>query len=341
MGRDNIPLKVLLAVAVLSILVVPGGFAHYHNGDHRSYAYYISNVPEIYLKGQNGSLNLSFFQIALFQNGSYYSAGLHNVRWEHPDDTGFNYSYSGSVRFFHVYNYREKYILSKFLGTPIPPYSRAFNSIQSGNMFNSQGMSLNISITVKSLNLNGIFGINNTTDQKYGVFDVNIVMSSRTIHGSGTLGLMELLGEGGKVNVNTPGRTHFINNSSKSGVVVTADRIDGSYWWNDNYTLNGRNATLSVVKAGIGPYVLLVFKYNFSNGLNTLEQDPYLASPDFNFLNGTVVSKELRESELFLADHLRILLEGIGSGAVLLGIAYGSYLAGTGSLKKRDKIRRK
>ena len=325
-------MKVLLAVALISLLAVPGAYAGGHMDPHHSYAYFISDVPEIYLKDSNGSLNLSFVQIVLFQNGSYYSAGLRNVKWDHPVQGSINYSYSGEVKFFPVFNYRAKFLMSRLLGTE-PPVSNPGPFVR-GN-FGSIHATANVTINVNSIAKSKIFGLNVSNSSRYGTFKVSFIVTSSSIHGTGRLGVFEILGSSGMFRSYDHRNERMVESSNESGLILESGSAVASYWWSNNYTMNGNNETLSVVHTYAGPFSLLVFRYNFTNGLKNLTQDPYLASPEFNFLNSPITGKVIRESELFLEEHIRILLEGAGSGAVLLGVAYGSYLAGRRSLKKR------
>jgi hypothetical protein len=325
-------LKVLLAIVLASLMVVPGAYVGGHMDPHHSYAYFISDVPEIYLKDSNGSLNLSFVQIALYQNGSYYSAGLRNVRWEHPVKGSINYSYSGEVNFFPVENFRARLLMSRLLGTnsasaQTAPFFRGYH----GGVHSRA----NVTIMVNGLARTHIFGLNETNGSRYGAFRVSFVITSSSIHGGGIIGLFQILGSNGKFGYFNHGNEQMVKNGSETGLVLSSGKDYASYWWTNNYTVNGQNKTLSVLHTYAGPFSLLVFRYNFTNGITNLTQDPYLASPEFNFLNSPISAKVIRESELFLEAHIKILLEGAGTGALLLGVAYGSYAVGKRSLKKR------
>ena len=325
-------MKVLLAIALMSLMVVPGAYVGGHMDPHHSYAYFISDVPEIYLKDSNGSLNLSFVQIALYQKGSYYSAGLRNVKWDHPVKGSINYSYSGEVKFFPVENFRARLLMSRLLGTnpasaQTVPFFRGYHG--------SVHSEANVSIMVTSQSRSNIFGLNESNGSRYGAFKISFLITSSSIQGAGTMGLFQILGSKGKFGYFNHGDERMVKNASETGLVLSSGNDYASYWWNNNYTVNGQNMTLSVVHTYAGPFSLLVFRYNFTNGIQNLKQDPYLASPEFNFLNSPISAKVIRESELFLEAHIKILLEGAGSGALLLGVAYGSYMVGKRSLKKR------
>ncbi|HLH86099.1 MAG TPA: hypothetical protein VKU79_04470, partial [Thermoplasmataceae archaeon] len=109
----------------------------------------------------------------------------------------------------------------------------------------------------------------------------------------------------------------------------------------DNYTLNGVNQSLAYVVRDVGYQKMILFRYNFTNGVSSIVQDPYLASPQFDFLHSPLNLKEVRTLEIYFIDHVKIAVAGGIAGAALVGIAYGSYRSRTRLLKKRYKVVRK
>ncbi len=336
-------LKVILAIAIMALMVVPAasfGFGgHYNHG----YAYYISNLPEIYLKGTNGSANLTYAEIALYENGTYYSANMNNIRWTTSEINSTDFIYAGQVRFFPVFGFFESMLLSRMLGQKPPQQSHTSPFYFGGRNIPHPEASVQIQITRSSIH--NIFGLNVTNRSQYGAYSITFSMKSSTIAGSGTLGLFQVIGAsrpGGKIDLNSNNGIKYITGANSSGLAVNSNDIDASYWWNNTYTLNGHSANVTYAHRPLGPFSLVVLRYNYTNGIQSLIQDPYFASPQFNFLIEHFPVKVIRESELFLVDHIQLLVAGLITGGAVLGFTYAGFRAGPGrSPEKRYKIRRK
>lgn len=336
-------MKVILAIAIVALMAVPAtsyGYAgHYDHG----YAYYISNLPEIYLKGTNGSVNLTYAEIALYLNGTYFSADMNHVRWTTSMVNETSFTYGGKVEFFPVYSYFQSLILSRMLDQNAPQHLQRSPFAFSGRDIIRP--SANVKIEISQSTTNSIFGLGNDTGSHFGAYSITFSLTSSNINGSGTLGLFQALGASrpdGRINLNSNGGVSYVNEANFSGLVVNSDKINASYWWSNTYQLNGNMANLSYAHRAIGPFSLVVFRYNFTDGIHSIVQDPYFASPQFNFLIEHFPVRIIKESALFLADHIKLLVAGLVTGGAVLGFTFAGFMLGPGrSADKRYKIRRK
>ena len=72
-----------------------------------------------------------------------------------------------------------------------------------------------------------------------------------------------------------------------------------------------------------GGLTLLAFRYNFTDGLKSLFQDPYFSVPAFNVFNSKFLDNGIRTATDFLIEHAELFTAGIVTGMVFIGIPYG------------------
>ncbi|MDS0257548.1 hypothetical protein ApAK_07705 [Thermoplasmatales archaeon AK] len=327
-------IKAAIAIVLAAVMLIPVAAAD--DGGGASYGYFLKNVPEIYLQGSGAvSVNLTFPGMVLVQNNVVYFAPFNSVKWTITHGSNGSYAYSGSPVFTQV---RDEYLreqLLNFLG---------MSEVEIENPQSVQGdIQTSVTIYFNLTSVPAIVGVNNTTHTgQMGAFKITFVLESSSINGKGTIGLIQFLAA--RINNLHPNFSEF-NESEREkerhAILLAESRLTASYWWSDNYTLNGVNQSLAYVVRDVGYQKMILFRYNFTNGVSSIVQDPYLASPQFDFLHSPLNLKEVRTLEIYFIDHVKIAVAGGIAGAALVGIAYGSYRSRTRLLKKRYKVVRK
>ncbi len=111
--------------------------------------------------------------------------------------------------------------------------------------------------------------------------------------------------------------------------IAPGTKISGSraiYWWDNNFSYNGRNANsvagFMPVEGGLD--LLFVFKVPPTTGKLSLTQDPFISFPGINFGNNPVYYKVQHAVDFFL-QHLRFMALGVIAGTIILGLSYYSY----------------
>ncbi len=107
---------------------------------------------------------------------------------------------------------------------------------------------------------------------------------------------------------------------------TTTNNTFAAFWWNDTYELNGitenlsSNYTISNHRES-----LVLFRYNYTDGLKTLFQDPYFTIYGLNIFSYPVLKQDLYRAYNFIIIHTEELVAGMGIGAGIIGVSYASY----------------
>lgn len=316
--------KTILAAAIVLLLLLPA-VSLADTGPYADSYMRVGRSPEIEINLTQSDFNLSFAGAILHSGRFNYSALFPPQKWVVVINNGTATEYTAQVTFI-----------------PMPEFGDGFPSMAGGNSSGEEDMAgmPNISVPGAQIPVQADFTILFSKAKMYlhsangsqlnttGI-EIRIDVSSSQIKGSGYLEVVQMLGA--NIDHNFWLFHHFRGYSSGErehedhGVSVSKGNISAYYFWNNTYTLNGRLLNMTNYTYSRDGITLIVFKYNFTNGIEKLSQDPYFTVPDFNVFQGKFIDSGIQTARDFLIAHAELFSAGIASGMIFLGIPYGIY----------------
>ena len=156
---------------------------------------------------------------------------------------------------------------------------------------------------------------------------------SKEVPGSGYVVIAQGIAENSKFNPFTlrpqNDRPEMPGHDFGRGLVFsnsTTNNTFAEFWWRNTYDLNGiqqnvsSNYTISNNRES-----LILFRYNYTNGISTVFQDPYFTIYGLNIFSYPIIKQDLDRAYNFVIIHLEELIAGVGIGSGLIGMTYASY----------------
>ena len=318
--------RILLLLAIFSLMALPVASAD--DGAHNPEApveneLHFTSYPQVYINASsNTSFNISYEGMLLFTQSGFYYAFFPSEKWIIQRVSN-NSIYYASHLVFHksdiqyLKGLEEKFNISPAL-------------IRSGQEDWGFGYDSRITSDIviwmnKTYVANPVPG-NNTT---LSSFQLTFTMSSTSINGTGDLLLIQQLGaklgNGFEQYHHLAQLSHNLTKLNTTAIGVSNTHYDAYYWWNSTFTVNGNTGLLNASKSTDGTVDTLIFQYHFTNGIQSLSQDPYFSVPQINLFQSPILQNDIQNAASFLIVHSELLGAGMISGIALLGISYGSY----------------
>lgn len=320
--------RILVLLVIGALLVLPiasaddsGPIAHNSENDLR-----FTDYPQVYVNiSNNASFNVSYVGLLLFTSSGAYFSYFPNERWTVDRISNNSLSYNSAIHFNRMDDAHLGLIANKFNITNLP----TAQNVQSDAISADSGP-INANITIlmnKSYVPNPV--LNGSPGKNLTGFQITFSLYSSQITGKGDLLLIQQLGaklqNGYEQYHKLKQMSANLTSVNDSAVGVTSTNYDAYFWWNSSYILNGHSANLSAVKSVEGNIDTVVFKYEFSNGLQSIVQDPYFSIPQINLFNNPILQKDILNATHYIVIHLELFVAGLVTGGLLLGVSYGSY----------------
>jgi len=314
--------KYLIVAVALLILILPAVSMASPAGSQQSYLK-IDRWPGVEINMTNSSFNLTFSAMILHEGRFNYVARFPAQQWavKKVNSTTIEYSADLDFRPFFVPMWNI-------------PQTATNNSVpMNGSMVDdfvfhgapSAEITAHSNITLQKFSTI-ITEANGTSYNSTGL-RILIGMTSTDISGSGYVMLIQFLGAraGERQDFYHPfnGFTRNMMFRNPEGVEAQEHNISAYYIWNNSYEVNGQEHQMENYTYTSGGLTLLEFRYNFTDGLRSLFQDPYFSVPAFNVFNSRFLDNGIKTATDFLIEHAEIFSAGIATGMVLVGIPYG------------------
>ncbi len=318
--------RLILFLVLFSLIALPAASAE--DGGHSPETpveneLHFTSYPQVFINAsKNTSFNLSYEGMLLFSQTGFYYAYFPSETWAVHRVSNNSLYYSSHLTFHktdpNILNgLAKRFNISSTLITG--------NQEDSGN---GQDSRVTSDITIwmnKTQVANPVPG--NTS--KLSSFQLTFLMSSNSITGQGDLLLIQQLGA--KLD-NSFEQYHHLAQVTKNltklnttTIGVSSTRYDAYYWWNNSFSINGKVSQLNASKSTDGNVDTLIFQYHFTNGIQSLSQDPYFSVPQINLFQSPILQKDIQNAASFLILHSELLAAGFGTGIALLGFSYASF----------------
>ena len=314
--------KYLILAVVLLVLVLPAVSMASPTGSQQPYMK-IDRWPGVEINLTNSSFNLTFSAMILHQGRFNYVARFPEQQWAVAKINSTIIEYSAQL------NFRPSYVAMLNPPPNITNHSGQMNDNVVDDFgfhgFSSTDITAHSNITLQKVSTI-ITEANGTSHSSTGL-RITIGMTSSDISGSGYVMLVQFLGAraGERQDFYHPfngfGRNMMFQNPE--GVEAQEHNISAYYIWNNSYHVNGQEHQMVNYTYTSGGLTLLAFRYNFTDGLKSLFQDPYFSVPAFNVFSGKFLDNGIRTATDFLLEHAELFTAGIATGMVFIGIPYG------------------
>ena len=311
-------LKRLLVLSVLFLLVAVPAVSYAQVPQHSSGNIMPFSYPTVEITvNKSTSFNLSLERILLVREiGNHhfaYSATLRMGRWN-ARSSGENISYSSTL-FMRPDNPGS--LMSP--GNPFPKSMQEPLTVHVEVNITRYGSAPYVNV--------GNNSINSTLEITY------YLKFSKEVPGNGYVVIAQGIAENSRFNFFTlkPQNNGPVMHGQDFGRGLvfsnnTTNSTFAEFWWKNTYELNGitqnvsSNYTISNNRES-----LILFRYNYTDGISTVFQDPYFSLYGLNIFSYPVIKQELDRAYNFLIIHVEELIAGVGIGTGLIGMSYASY----------------
>ncbi len=316
--------KTILAAAIVFMLLLPAvSLADTEDGMNPYLS--VGRAPAIEINLTHSDFNLSFAGAILHMDRHNYSAKFASQKWVFATRNSTTVEYSALVKFVPMHEFEGGFPPigegnstedNAMAGMPNVSIPGAIMPVQAefDILFTRAGMTL-LSANGSRINTTGIA--------------ITIDVSSSQISGDGYLEVIQFLG----ANIDHSfwpfhdfhGYASGEREKEDHGVSVREGNFSAYYIWNNTYSLNSKLLSMANSTYTGDGITVVMFRYNFTGGLQELSQDPYFTVPDFNVFQGKFIDQGIQTARDFLIAHAELFSAGIASGMVFLGIPYGIY----------------
>jgi len=301
-------LILLVALPAASVAEVP----HQQTGSITPFSY-----PTVQITvNQSTSFNLSLEYISIISHDhnykAVYSANLRMGRWTvHYNDHNLSYS---STLFMRPMN-------------PVMIISPHNNNDSLG-----KPLTVHVEVNITRSTSAPIITAGNSTISSTLRITYYLSFSSE-IPGSGQVIIGQGIAENSRFNFFN---LHPQNNNVKfphakegQGLIFsnkTTDSAFAAFWWGNTFELNGMEQNLSSnYTISNNRESLVLFTYNYTDGLKTLYQDPYFTIYGLDIFSYPVLKQDLYRAYNYILMNIEDLVAGMGIGAGIIGLSYASY----------------
>lgn len=307
-----------MVLSVLFLLVAGPALSYAQTPQHPAGNITPFSYPTVEITiNKTTSFNLSLEYVCLVRNISnhtfFYSAVLRMGKWN-VNTNGDNISYSSTL-------YMRPEIPGKLLtaGNRNPGHSQKPLTVH-----------MQVNITKSSS-----VPLMNTSNQSVNsTMKITYYLKFNTeIPGSGYVVIAQGIAENGKFHLFNlvPHNNEWakINHDFDHGLIFsneTTNNTFAEFWWMNSYQLNGKQQNLSSnFTIGNKKESLIFFRYNYTDGIRTVFQDPYFTIYGLNIFSYPILKQDLEKAYNFIIIHLEELIAGSAIGSALIGMTYASY----------------
>lgn len=316
--------KYLIVAVALLVLVMPAVAAASPSGTRQPYLK-IDKWPGVEINMTTSSFNLTFSAMVLHEGRFNYVARFPAQQWVVTNINTTTIEYSALLNFVPFFR-----PMWNFPQTAINDSSQMSDGIVDNFGFHGvpgRDITAHSSITLEKVSTT-ITEPNGTSSDSTGL-KIIIGMTSDDISGSGYVVLIQFLGARAEERQDFyhpfNGFARNMMSQYHEGMEAEEHNISAYYIWNNTYQVNGEVHQMENYTFTSGGLTLLEFRYNFTDGLKSLYQDPYFSVPAFNVFNSRFLDSGIKTATDFLIEHAEIFSAGIVTGMVLVGIPYGLY----------------
>lgn len=315
---------VLLVIGTLLALPIASADSPSPSGHNSENDLRFTQFPQVYVNATNSaSFNVSFLGLILLTQSGTYMSYFPNENWNVDVISNNSLYYSSDVHFVPMdkgvlRNLEQRFNISN-VQSPNPQ--------QDDQVQSAAAISASVNISLNKTYVNDPLA--NASRKELSSFQITFSLSSSQITGPGDLLLVQQLGA--RIDSayeqfhDLEGLSNSVARTNDTGVGMNASSYEAYYWWNSNYTMNGKPANLTSIIGSTGSVDTIIFKYSFTNGLHSMTQDPYFSVPQVNLFQNPIVQQDIINAARFLIVHVELLAGGIATGAILLGISYGAF----------------
>ena len=296
----------------------------------------LSNSPNVTVSlSNNTSINVSYSEIFVSTSNGVVGAVFAEQSWNITNSSG-------------NFLYRSSFDLKPISGSDLSDtYRKIMNLSDQVSVGGDSTPAIPVSVVVQISHYNGsvsMLSLRNTTNQVNGsIYNINTStlklsfglyfnLTQQIIgNGSVTVVLVQAIKGSNSNNSFDAKEVDAYENSSDlgNGVALLNNSLSdlrAVYWWNNNYTYNGNNASdyALLIPGDSSTSIAFVFKTNASIGQYSLYQDPYLSVNGANLATGNIqVVTQIVVN--FLLQHVEFFGAGIAVGSVTLALLYSVY----------------
>ncbi|MHB1709116.1 MAG: hypothetical protein ACYCT2_06560 [Thermoplasmataceae archaeon] len=296
----------------------------------------LANSPQITINVSNNvDVNVSYWGIILSTNNTTIGATFEGQTWSFSNTT------SG-------FGYESSFMLKPISGSDLGDFYKQFlNTSAKQDELKSNNFSLGIKAFVNVSKYQGPISslqIQNTSSGTSSNLDridsstlktsFSVVFDAPYPIGNYSMYLVQSLkGSEDSVGLSFENVSAYTDNATYSGVAMqnssATDNTKALYWWNSNFSYNGKTGTTnsSIVHKEEGIYLVYEFKAAGKTGNNVLSQDPYISVSGFNLL-GSKITHLVQGAVNYFLQHVEFSLGGFGAGAVIMMIFYVKHARG-------------
>lgn len=294
----------------------------------------LSNSPSVSVSlSNNTTVNVSYSEIFVGTSAGVVGASFGAQAWIITNTS------SGYV-------YRSSFDLKPVAGSDSADlYKNVMNLSSQASLGNDSTPSLPVAVAVTVSHYKGpisVLNVTNSTTPKNASIS-NVSLSTLTLSFSIKFNLTGSEVANGNVNVvlvqtlrgsfnsksleESEVDTYEKNSSDLGGGVAllnnnTSD-LRAVYWWNNNFTYNGKNGSdhAVLIPGDNSIQIGFVFKTNTTQGQYTLSQDPYLSVKGAN-LAGSTIQIYAQPVISFIMQYMEFFSVGIAAGSIAIVVMY-------------------
>lgn len=285
-----------------------------------------TTFPQVYVNvSNNASFNVSYIGIILVTTSGAFYSYFPAQNWVVKRNSNISVSYRSEVMFQHLDSEHISLLQNEFNVTSLG--EKTDNHAPGGSEMES--IAANVTVSMVKVHVNSPVNSNASSTNLTG-FKISFSLSSSQIKGPGQMLLIQSLGA--RIHNSYESYHKLLGGISRdlqkvngSAIGLSSTNYDAYYWWEPTYTVNGHTANLSASSSSIGNSEVLVFKFQFRNGITSLSQDPYFSIPQIDLFSNPILQKDIQNAATFLVLHIELFSAGLITGSILVGISYASY----------------
>lgn len=284
-----------------------------------------TSFPQVYVNiSNNASFNVSYIGIILVSTSGVFYSYFPSQNWMVKRDSNISVSYRSQVTFQHLD--REHISLLENRTNVTDLNNKADNHARGEGEVES--IAANVTVSMMKVHVKSPVNISSSSSNLTG-FKLSFSLTSSQIKGAGQLFLIQSLGarihNGFQAYHSIAALSNNLQKVNGSAIGLSSSNYDAYYWWGPTYTINGHTENLSASSSQVGNSEVLVFKFQFMNGVTSLSQDPYFSIPQINLFSNPILQKDIQNAASFIVLHIELFSAGLITGSILVGISYASY----------------
>ncbi len=281
--------------------------------------------PQVYVNvSNNASFNVSYIGVILVTTSGIYYSYFPAQNWVITRNSNTSVSYRSHVMFQHLDSEHIAALKSRFNVTSLGDQTENHMPGEA----EVESIAANVTVSMMKVHISSPVNGSNSSSNLTG-FKLSFSLSSSQIKGPGQMFLIQTLGarihNGFEAYHSLAAISKDLQKVNGSAIGLSSTNYDAYYWWGPTYTINGHTENLTASSSQVGNSEVLVFKFQFKNGVSSLSQDPYFSIPQINLFNNPILQKDIQNAANFIVLHIELFAAGLITGSMLVGISYASY----------------